>query len=59
MRVVTIYKDEQRQHTSVSCDLQGQSNKDKLRPNEALKSSRLHIEHANSDDKTTQMRTFQ
>ena len=34
-----------------SCGLQRQSNKDTGWPNEALKSTTLHIEHMNSHDK--------
>ena len=51
MRVITVYDDEREEIiTYVSTDdMQGQSNKDKLRrSNKVVKSSRLYIEHTSS-----------
>ena len=61
MRVITVYVDEREEIvTYVSTyDMQGQSNKGKLRPNKAVRSSRLYTEHTNSYYKTILMQTFQ
>jgi len=60
MRDITVYDDKRGEIiTYVSTyDMQGQSVKGKLRPNEVAKSPRLYTEHTNSYHKTILTRTF-
>ena len=55
-----VYEDKREEiATYVSAyDMQRQSYKGKLSPNEVSKSPRLHIEHTITHNKTTQTRTF-